>query len=128
MSEIFGNSMLLMKQSLDYLWTKQSVTSDNIANVDTPGFKAGYVTFEEEFKKQLDLALNTNNNQNIRNVLANQNNLQVHTSVNEGLRADGNNVNLDVEMIELSITSQQYNYALSSLNSDITRLSTVIKG
>ncbi len=128
MSNLFGNSILTMKTSLDYLWTKQSVTSNNIANADTPGFKSGYVTFEDAFKEKLDLALMSGKSQNIQNVLTQTGIMEIGTNTNDGLRIDENNVNLEVEMIELAKTEQQYNYALSSLNSDIVRLSTVIKG
>ena len=42
-----GNTMLLMQRSMGFLWTKQSCILDNIANVETPGYKVKYVTFEE---------------------------------------------------------------------------------
>ena len=32
MSEIFGNSMQLMLKSMDFLWKKQEVIANNIAN------------------------------------------------------------------------------------------------
>ncbi len=129
MSNLFGNSMLTLKTSLDYLWTKQTVTQNNIANVDTPGFKTGYVTFETEFKEKLDAAMQTGKNSDIQNVL-NQglSMINVATNTNDGLRVDENNVNLEVEMIELSKTQQQYDYAISLISSDIARLSTAIKG
>ncbi len=128
MSNLFGNSILTMKTSLDYLWTKQSVTSNNIANADTPGFKASYVSFEEEFKEKLDMALSSGKNSEIQNVLTQTDILKIGTNINDGLRIDENNVNLEVEMIELAKTQQQYDYAISALNSDITRLSTAIRG
>ncbi len=129
MSNLFGNSILTMKTSLDYLWTKQSVTQNNIANVDTPGFKSGYVSFETEFKEKLNQAMMSGTNSQIQNVLSNASSmLTIGTNTNDGLRIDENNVNLEVEMVELAITEQQYAYALSALNSDISRLSTAIRG
>ncbi len=127
MSQIFGTSIQLMNKSMDNLWMKMSTNLDNIANVDTVGYKAKYVTFEEAFKDSLDKATATNNTDNIKNAIANSQPL-MHTSTTEGLRLDGNNVNLDVEMIEMTRTSLQYQYALSSINSDIARLRTAIKG
>ena len=41
---------------------------------------------------------------------------------------DGNNVVADTEQAELARTALQYQYVVQSLNNDITRLSTVIKG
>ena len=40
----------------------------------------------------------------------------------------GNNVVADTEQAELARTALQYQYVVQSLNNDITRLSTVIKG
>lgn len=47
MSGIYGNGVSLTEKMLDYLWTRETVTLNNIANVDTPGFKSQYITFEE---------------------------------------------------------------------------------
>ena len=47
MSGMYGNGIGLTEKVLDYLWGRQNITLNNIANVDTPGFKAQYVTFEE---------------------------------------------------------------------------------
>ena len=46
MIRLFGNSISMAEKSLDFLWAKQQIISYNIANVDTPGYKAKYVTFE----------------------------------------------------------------------------------
>ena len=34
------NSSLLMEKSLGFLWTKQAAILDNIANAETPNYKA----------------------------------------------------------------------------------------
>ncbi len=126
MNTIYGNSINMLNKSLDYLWLRQGVTSNNIANNDTVGYKAQYVTFEEEFRKELDAALNMGGD-SFKDAI-DKSFAKVHTSQNEGLRLDGNNVNVEVEMIELTRTSFQYRYALDSISSDINRLSTAIKG
>ena len=46
MNGIYGNSLSLMTKALDGLWKRQEVISNNLANVDTPGYKSQYVTFE----------------------------------------------------------------------------------
>ena len=49
---IYGNGVHMTEKVLDFLWGRQNVTLNNIANVDTPGFKAQYVTFEEELGRK----------------------------------------------------------------------------
>ena len=50
------NSFLLMEKSLGFLWTKQAAILDNIANAETPNYKAKVVTFEETVQAKLEAA------------------------------------------------------------------------
>ena len=43
-------------KSLDYLWKKMEVVQNNLANVDTPGYKKKDISFEEVFDKRLRAA------------------------------------------------------------------------
>lgn len=123
---IFGNTMLMSEKSLDYLWKKQEVTMGNIANAETPNYKKKYISFEEVFQKKLQTASNLKDSQSIRNAIE-ETDYQIYVR-NDSARVDQNNVSLDVEYSELSRTALQYQYVLQSINSDITRLRTVIKG
>lgn len=59
MEAIYGNGVALSEKVLDYLWGRQTVSLNNVANVDTPGFKSQYVTFEEEMSRRLARASET---------------------------------------------------------------------
>ena len=43
MMDLYGNGLLLGEKTLDSLWMRQNLTMNNIANVDTPGFKSQYM-------------------------------------------------------------------------------------
>ena len=124
---IYGNSMAMMSKALDFLWEKESVISNNLANVETPGYKSQYVTFEEEFQNRLRAASVDPSGAAVRDAVTGST-YRVHTSQGETARADGNNVNADAELMELTRTSLQYQYLLRSVSSDISRLNTVITG
>ncbi len=126
MNSIFGNNISMAEKSLDYLWSKQRITMNNIANGDTPGYKAQYVTFEDEFRKRLT-AGKTGTSKDIANIIGNSRYFIRNTN-DESARMDGNNVNMDVENVELARTTLQYQYEMNALNSEITRLRTFIKG
>lgn len=126
MSLLTDNSMLLTQKSLDYLWKKQTVILDNIANSETPNYKSKYVTFEDEIKLRLSSAKNKKNS-NIRNEILDTN-INIHTTNNESMRMDGNNVDTAVENVELARSTLQYEYLLRSINDDFTRLRTAIRG
>ncbi len=126
MNTIFGNNIAMAEKSLDYLWTKQKVTMNNIANDDTPGYKAQYVTFEDEFRRRLT-AVRNGTSRDVSNMIRGSR-YSIRNTLDESARMDGNNVNTDVESVELARTTLQYQYELNALNSEISRLRTVIKG
>lgn len=128
MNSIFGNTMSMTQKSMDYLWLKQTVSLDNLANNDTPGFKARYVTFEDKFKKNMLAAERTGGN-NRRSLEAgiNRSSSTVRDTTDTA-RLDGNNVQVEAENTELVRSYYQYSYQMQSLNSDIGRLRIAIKG
>ena len=127
MNFILGNTVSMAEKSLDYLWQKQQVTMTNIANVDTPGYKAKSLTFEAEFRKKLEAASRTGNSSQMREAI-NSVQTTVQSAASESARLDENNVNMDTENVELTRTTLQYQYELNAINSDFSRYRTVIKG
>ena len=126
MNAIFGNNISMAEKSLDYLWAKQQSTLNNIANGETPGYKAKYVTFEDEFRSRL-WAARRRTSADIGKAIDGSR-YYVRNTNQESATLDGNNVNMDVENVELARTTLQYQYELNSLSSDISRLRTIIKG
>lgn len=45
-------SVKALSSGMDALWQKQQVISHNIANVETPGYKAKHVEFKEVLKRR----------------------------------------------------------------------------
>ncbi|OON86116.1 flagellar basal-body rod protein FlgB [Oribacterium sp. C9] len=127
MLNLYGNGVNLTERTLDYLWGRQNVTINNIANVDTPGFKSKYVTFENFLAKniraaQLKSATGKSVERAIQSSFA-----TVHTTTNESTRLDGNNVDMDQEQIELVKTTYEYQMMVQSITHDFSRLSESVK-
>ena len=57
MDFLTSNSQLLLEKSMQFLWTKQAAILDNIANAETPNYKAKVFTFEEKLRTQLEQQL-----------------------------------------------------------------------
>ena len=83
------------------------------------------MTFEDIYRNKLLAA--SGNRRDISEAI-DRSRWTVQESQTESTRVDGNNVVADTEQAELVRTALQYQYVIQSLNSDITRLSTVIKG
>lgn len=127
MSGFYGNGIGMTEKVLDFLWSRQSVTLNNIANVDTPGFKSRYVTFEEELGRRIQgagegTAVPSRIARSIDSTRAG-----IQTTWGESTRLDGNNVDMDQEQVSLVRTAYEYQYMLSSINNDINRLRNAAK-
>ena len=126
MNYMFGNSISMSQKSLEFLWAKQVVISQNLTNVDTPGYKTKYVTFEDVYQNRLKLARAAKTPAQTRSIIENS-----YYSINEkdsSARLDENNVNADAEEVEMARAQLQYQYVLNAVNSDFSRLRSVIKG
>lgn len=99
---------------------------DNIANISTPGYKAKEISFQDTFRNKLKAATQTGDANDVRAAIRDSDYTVYERS--DSARVDGNGVNVDVEYTELSRTALHYQYLLQSVNSDITRLRTAIKG
>lgn len=127
MSDIYGNGVALTEKVLDYLWQRQIVSLNNVANVDTPGFKSQYITFEEELGKRISDANKTKHiKQSVSNAI-HASRSWLNTTWDESSRLDGNNVDMDQEQVEIVRSAYEYQYMLNSLNNGISRLQNAAK-
>ncbi len=111
----------LLEKAMDAAWLRNEVIAGNIANIDTPGYKKRTVEFESILRNavQSKPSLHTINTQAIVPKITMHND-------NFSIRADENNVDIDVEMAEISKNYIQYDTIKSMISSNFKRLSTVI--
>jgi flagellar basal-body rod protein FlgB len=107
----------VVNTALDALAARQRVIADNIANLQTPGFTARRVLFEEalgsaiaERQSARATGINTTTEPRVDDVLERTNSL-------EPTRLDGNNVNLDRETLLSMETNLRYRLMLRAVDS-----------
>lgn len=122
---MFNNSVTMAERMADYLWQKQQVTLNNIANSSTPGFKAQYVTFQDELKNRMLANAGKGAAQMKKGIL--EASVRMQTKDAETGRMDGNNVNMDVEQVELAAATIQYQMAIDSINAEFSRIRSVLQ-
>lgn len=106
---MFGSiSFDAMSSALDALSLRQRVIADNVANVQTPGYQAKRVQFEA--------ALASAVSQGNGRVSA-----HIATSL-EPTREDGNNVNLDTEVVSNIDTNLRYQLATRAMDGKFSML------
>ena len=117
----------LIQKALDGTWQRQKTISNNIANHETPGYKAVRVNFEQELKNQVK-RLAASDSQPGRSKLSegiasiNNSKIRFTTDRTTSERADGNNVNLDFENIQMAKAQIQYQYLVSAMTDYYARL------
>lgn len=108
-----------MNKDLDGLWTRQQAISDNIANVETPGYKSKYVSFEDQLKEQL--SEDSGSRSDLIDQIKSTRPLTA-VSDDESLRLDGNNVDVEQQNVEFARTQLNYMYSLRELSDYFSRL------
>lgn len=121
-------SDVMMRRSMEYLWTKQSCILDNIANVETPGYKTKYVTFEESLEDAIRSAVQKQGGgvSSVRQAIEDAN-IQV-LEAEESTRMDDNGVNITEQAVELARNGYQLQYVMDAISSDFSLLRKAIGG
>jgi flagellar basal-body rod protein FlgB len=101
--------------ALDALARRQRAIADNVSNIETPGFLAGRVNFEDSLAHALS-------NGDVGSA-----NMTTARSL-EPTREDGNNVNMDHEFLSNVDTNLRYQTMLRAVDDKFGLLRTVIRG
>ena len=118
----------VLNRAADAAWQRNEAISNNIANVDTPGYKRQDVAFESVLQQ----ALGNNRYQSMDDKVANVNLSRLRGRAyvdyaNYSYRLDGNNVDIENENVMLAENQLKYQGLISSINQEFTNLETVMK-
>jgi flagellar basal-body rod protein FlgB len=131
LNKSFRNISILEK-SMDACWLRNEAISNNIANVNTPKFKRNVVKFESILAqnisgKFIEEKLTHEKHFSVGNSSIDQMKPMVTKDITSKYRKDGNNVNVDVEMANLSKNTIRYYMLKESMASNLRKLNIVIK-
>ena len=107
-------------EQLNFRGERQKVISSNIANINTPNYKTKDLVFQDELEKStLNLKMAQTNSRHIQNIdFSNKINPSVVDVKGLQEQNDGNNVNLDTEMSEMSKNKVLFDAIQSSIKRD----------
>jgi flagellar basal-body rod protein FlgB len=103
-----------VRTALTGLAMRQRVTADNIANIETPGFLAGRVSFEDALRTAVDNGDAADATPSLARSL-------------EPTRLGGNNVNLDHEVLTNVDTGLRYHLMLRAVDHKAGLISSVLR-
>lgn len=129
----------LLEQSLNVESKRRRVIANNIANVDVPHFKRSEVNFESQLKRVVEQNEHRAQNEyptqvtderhipfterlNIRDV-----NARINRDYSTSYRNDGNNVDIEREMVDASKNLMRYNSSIQSLTHNFKVIKMVMK-
>lgn len=119
----------VLDKAADAAWLRNDAIANNIANVDTPGYKRQDVAFESELKKALGRSRNTSNmDQRVASVRTAQLQPKAYTDLaGYSYRLDGNNVDIDTENVMLAENQIKYQGLMNSISQEFSNLKMVMK-
>ena len=118
----------VLDRAADAAWQRNEAISNNIANVDTPGYKRQDVAFESVLQQ----ALGNNRYESLDDKVANVVLCRLRGRAyldyaNYSYRLDGNNVDIENENVMLAENQLKYQGLISSINQEFTNLKTEMK-
>jgi flagellar basal-body rod protein FlgB len=99
--------------ALNGLAARQRVIANNVANVETPGFIAGKVSFEDSLRAAI-----SGGDAGATSVST--------VASTDAVNQNGNNVSLDGEVVSMTDTDLRYQLMVQALNQKFTLLRTAI--
>ncbi|HPI39438.1 MAG TPA: flagellar basal body rod protein FlgB [Pseudobdellovibrionaceae bacterium] len=128
MSGLFDKTTQALQTSLNMRQLRHNITSSNIANAETPGYHAKKIDFEEALTRALDmegmnsLSASSSDHFALGSVAANKIRPDIYENPDGVVNNDGNTVNIENEMSQLSENSILYKAALQLINKKMAAL------
>ena len=120
----------LLEATMDLLSVRHSLVASNIANVDTPGYKAHDIAFEKEMKialrqlERADMPRGSAGEFRYETVLR----PRVFEVSDVTPRQDGNTVNMDKELGKLAKTTGKFSRAAAMYGFKLKMLKAAVRG
>ena len=115
----------VLDKAADASWLRETAITNNLANIDTPGYKRLDVDFQSVLEKELGMSKYTSLDKKVRDLNRDLSGLTVSTytdSSNFSYRLDRNNVDVDTENVELASEQIRYEALTASINAQFSAM------
>ena len=120
----------ILDKAADASWMRENVITNNIANIDTPGYKRQDVDFESVLHKALGKTKYSSLDKKVRELNQDLGKLTTTSytdAANYSYRLDRNNVDENTENAELASESLRYQLLTTAITNNFSRMQTVLK-
>jgi len=131
---IFSQTVSILEKALDLRSKKHNVIASNIANMDTPDYKAFDLIIEKELQKVTgkgnSISLNKTNKAHMQSQRSKAGGVSVVIDDTQelSLRGDGNTVDIDKQMGNMAENTLMYKAAAQMIYSKFQGLKSAIQG
>ena len=126
---IFGGAISSLEKGLDFSATKQKTIAQNIANVDTPNYKAKSVSFSKYLSDANHSTISAYRTQEKHiDFQSKTGTAGVFDYASYSYNHNGNGVDMDKEQANLATNQIYYNALVDRMSGKLNTLQTVIKG
>jgi flagellar basal-body rod protein FlgB len=138
MNNSFNNSIDLLHRALDVQSLRYTVTANNIANSEVPGYKKQYVNFESQLKKAYESRDNAH--ESFRMITSDSRHIESQVPMDwrdveprrvtdyiTSAKANGNNVDAEEEAMNLVQIQLQYQLLAQLENFEFRQVNTAIQ-
>jgi flagellar basal-body rod protein FlgB len=129
LDSIFEQTVTGLNKAMDLSWRRGKVITSNIANAETPKYRAS----ELDFGKELEKAFSSNDSGQVMRTHSNHLELERNESaatradVSGATKADGNNVDIDLQMAALANNGSDYSNAVQLMKYKLSVYKTSIR-
>lgn len=122
------NYINVLDKAADASWLRNEAISNNLANVDTPGYKRQDVSFQSELKRALKYNDYETMDAKVSHLKPNRLKPRTYDDYSDfSYRLDGNNVDPEAENVYLAKNQLMYQGLLSSIGQEFENLQAVMK-
>lgn len=127
--DLFGGSISMIERGLNFSADKSKAIAQNVANADTPNYKAKTVDFKSYLNEAKTSQLEAyRTDKRHLPFSASSVGTPVRTYANFRFNQNGNGVDMDKEQADLAANQIYYNALVDRMSSKFNSLSNVIKG
>ena len=118
----------VLGKAADASWLRESALANNVANVDTPGYKRQDVEFQSVLESELRNTKYKGLDDAVKNVAVQKLDPTIYTDYGSySYRLDDNNVDIDTENVEIASEQLRYQTLTSAVSREFDRFRSVIK-
>lgn len=128
-----GTRIPILSKALDAYTARQRVSAENIANIDTPGYKGKRIAFEEQLSSAFNASAVNSKDTHSRHIPINTSTFssaspQVVEQQGEEFASGTNDVDIDIEMATMVQNQIRFKFASRLLGDTFKGLQKSIRG